>query len=272
MKQARWNSIIANITFSLILLAASAVFAHEPLFGLGPHTVGQYVWEVESTMERGQEGWANEFDLIYGLSPNIALTTTLPYQFSRENESAGLGAVTLRGKYRFYRRDFRNGSDAFAFHAGIKLPGGKRAFANYGNSTDYFFALSFGRESRTRYAFADVRYLVRGSTRDLNRGNVWNFDAAYGIRPWRMEYLQPDLVLLLEALGEVSNRNTFGGRQDANSGGSGFSLAPGFFLSYRNVMLKGGVKFRVFQNLNGSQKKDRTEFLLAVDIHMPPFK
>ncbi len=31
--------------------------AHEPLFGLGPHTVGKYSWALESEFERGEHGW-----------------------------------------------------------------------------------------------------------------------------------------------------------------------------------------------------------------------
>ncbi len=253
------------------LLPGSAS-AHEPLFGLGPHTVGQYAWALESELERGHEGWANHYELIYGITPDIAVTAALPYVFSRKGHGAGIGDLVLRGKYRFIRRDYRNGSDAFAFHGGIKLPTGSRSEHRGSGTTDYFLGLSFGRETRKHYAFADVRYNVNGTVDNLNRGNVLNVDAAYGIRPWQLEYKQPDLVVLLEVLGEISQRHALNGSEDPDSGGKILSVAPGFMFSYRNVMVKGGVKVPVLEKLNGVQESPDPEFILGVEFHMPPFK
>ncbi len=263
--------------FYALVVATLVVFptsgsAHEPLFGLGPHTVGQYAWALESEVERSHGSWTNHFELIYGITPDIAVTVASPYVFQNEGGKTGFGDLGVRGKFRFYRRDYLNGSDAFAFHWGIKFPTGNRSEHRGSGTTDYFAGLSFGRESRKHYAFADLRYQVNGSVQNLERGNVLNFDAAYGIRPWQSEYLQPDLVILLEVLGEVSSRNSLNGTEDPNSGGFTMSIAPGFLFSYRNMMLKGGVKFTVLEKLNGMQEKPEPELVLAVEFHMPPFK
>lgn len=247
-------------------------FAHEPLFGLGPHAVGQYAWALESELERGHEGWANHYELAYGVTPDIVVTTAVPYIFSDRERKAGLGDLMLRGKYRFLRRDVLNGSNAFALHWGIKFPTGSRSEGRGTGSTDYFVGLSFGHEARKDYAFADVRYQINSSAGNVERGNILNLDAAYGIRPWRLEYLQPDLVLLLEMLGEFAGKNAIGGIDDPDSGGTTLSIAPGFLFSYRNMMFKGGVKFTVLDRLNGVQEKPDTEFLFAVELHMPPLK
>ncbi len=248
------------------------VSAHEPLFGLGPHTVGQFAWALESEFERSHGVWANHFELIYGITPDFAVTAALPYVFENEDGEPGFADLGIRGKFRFYRRDYLNGSDGFALHWGIKFPNGNRLENRGSGTTDYLLGLSFGRESRKHYAFADVRYQIKGSLENLKRGNAIHFDVAYGIRPLQLEYLQPDLVLLIEILGEVRSKNYLNGTEDLNSGGSIISIAPGFLLSYRNVMIKGGVKFTLLENLNGLQDKPDAELVFGVEFHMPPFK
>jgi len=63
---------------SLTLLAATGAAclafaapgsAHEPLFGLGPHSIGKYSWSLESEVEGGDDGWANAYELAYGITP-----------------------------------------------------------------------------------------------------------------------------------------------------------------------------------------------------------
>ena len=265
------NSTLVLCAFVYFGLPGAAS-AHEPLFGLGPHTVGQYAWALESELERGHAGWINHLELIYGLSPDIALTVVAPYAFSHENRRAGFGDVILRGKYRFHRRDYRNGSDAFALHGGIKLPTGEQVKLRGSGTLDYFAGLSFGREGRRHYAFADVRYQVNGSDNNLNRGNILNVEAAYGIRPVKLEYHQPDLVLLGELLAEFTGKNALNTVDNPNTGGFVLSFAPGILFSYRNIMIKGGVKIPVLENLNGIQEKPEPEFVFGLEVHMPPFK
>ncbi len=269
----QWFLVIFGIAVALLCAARpDSALAHEPLFGLGPHTVGQYSWALESEMERGHAGWFNHLELIYGLSPDIALTVVAPYAFSHENRSAGFGDVVLRGKYRFYRRDYRNGSDAFALHGGVKLPTGDRPKLRGSGTLDYFAGLSFGRESRRHYAFADVRYQLNGSHNNLNRGNILNLEAAYGIRPLKLEYHQPDLVLLGELLGEFTGKNALNNVDDANTGGFVLSFAPGILFSYRNVMIKAGVKIPIMEKLNGNRVAPDPEVVVGIEFHMPPFK
>lgn len=267
---SKYTTAFFIITFNIGFYVAAS--AHEPLFGLGPHTVGKYSWALESEFERGEHGWFNNYELIYGITPDIAVTAALPYVLSQEGGKSGFGDFLLRGKYRFVRRDFRNGSSAFALHWGIKFPTGSRSELRGSGAFDTFGGLSFGRETRKHYAFADIRYQIKGGVGNIERGNVLNFDAAYGIRPWKSEYRQPDLVILGELLGEAAGKNSVNGIDEPNSGGFVLSFAPGVLFSYRNMMFKGGVKFAVLENLNGLQEKPDPEFVFAVELHMPPFK
>jgi hypothetical protein len=251
---------------------ASPAAAHEPLFGLGPHSIGKYAWALESELEGGDDGWANAYELAYGITPDVTVTAALPYLFGAEDRTAGIGDLAFRAKYRFLRRDVPGASDAFALHGGVKLPTGSRPERRSSGTRDYFAGLSFGHEGRSDYAFADVRYRINGSREGLDRGDVLSIDAAYGIRPWKLGYLQPDAVFLLEVLGQVTGRSSVGGVDDPSSGGKTIGIAPGILFSYRNVMLKAGVRIPLVVDLDGSQDRPGPEFIFAIDVHMPPFK
>lgn len=256
----------------LILLTISPLYSHEPLFGLGPHTIYQYGYALESEFEKGEHGWSNYLEFLYGVTPDFAVTLAAPYLFAEKDRSAGFGDVTLRSKFRFFRADAPGASNQAALHAGVKFPTGSQEAHRGSGTTDYFFGASFGHESRRHYFFAGVRYQVNGSTDELSRGNDFEYDVAYGIRPCKLEYLHPDLVFLLEMNGEVIGRNSSGRNPDRDSGGSVISLAPGLLLSYRNVMLKAGVKIPVIKNLNGVQEDPGSEVVLGLEFHMPPLR
>ncbi|MFQ6676103.1 MAG: hypothetical protein ACE5LH_07125, partial [Fidelibacterota bacterium] len=226
----------------------------------------------ESEFERGDEGWTTNYEILYGLTPDVAITLALPYHYSTDFRRPGVGDVVIRGKYRFIRRDILNASDQFAVHTGAKLPSGNRAENLGSGTTDFFVGVSFGHESRVHYAFAGVRYRVNGSLDDLNRGDVMNFDVAYGIRPWQLEYTDPDPVFLVEVLGRSARQTVQAGIRQQNTGGLTLGVAPGILFSYRNVMLKLGAKLPLLERLNGSQPNPGREFILAIDIHMPPLK
>lgn len=251
---------------------AGQLSAHEPLFGLGPHTVGQFGWALESEIEGGDDGWTNHSEILYGLTPDVAVTLAVPYHYSTDVRRPGLGNVVIRGKYRFIRRDILNASNQFALHAGVKLPSGNRENDLGSRSRDFFVGASYGHESRLHYAFSGLRYRVNGSVDDLNPGDVVNLDLAYGIRPWQLEYTDPDPVFLVELLARSAGETYRAGIRDRNTGGLTLGIAPGILFSYRNVMLKLGAKYPVSERLNGSQPRSRREFILAIDIHMPPFK
>lgn len=254
------------------ILSARHLSAHEPLFGLGPHTVGQYGWALESEVGRGDDGWTSHYEILYGVTPDVAITLALPYHHSTDIRGQGVGDVVIRGKYRFIRRDILNASNQFAVHAGAKLPTGNRTESLGTGTTDFFVGVSYGHESRLHYLFSGFRYRVNGSVGDLNRGDNLNIDAAYGIRPWQLEYTDPDPVFLVELLGRWAGETYRSGIRQLDTGGFTLGLAPGILFSYRNIMLKLGVNFPVFHRQNGSQPQPAREFVFAIDLHMPPFK
>ncbi|RME02018.1 MAG: transporter [Calditrichaeota bacterium] len=247
-------------------------FSHEPVFGLGPHTIYQYGYAVGSEFEKGELGWGHHLEVIYGLTPDWAVTVVVPYQFANDQRPSGLGDLVFRTKYRFFRHDFHGASLQAALHAGVKWPTGDVEKRLGRGNRSGFVGASFGFESRRQYFFAGARVHINGSYRGLNQGEAFRFNLAYGIRPWKLQYHQPDPVFLLELNGNVLARDELNGQPLVNSGGQVLSLGPGLLFSYRNVMLKVGIGFPVLNNLNGDQESPQNEYVLALEMHMPPLK
>ncbi len=276
--------IIATGLFILLFPCASE--AHEPIFGLGPHTIykGGVGIEAEFEGEEASGGGEEEKEyvlhneIIYGVTADFSVTLAVPYVIEHERKaggvedsSSGLGDLSLRGKYRFWRRDAPGVQDAAAFILGVKFPTGDddKSPRLGSGSTDYLFALAAARESLTWYYFGDVRYrLNTEGGGGLEKGDRLFADLAIGIRPWPIKYLKPDLVLLAELNWETFMRDELNGLDIEDSGGNRLFLSPSFFFTRRNLAVKGGVQIPVHQDLNGEQPEEDYRFKLAVELHL----
>ena len=208
-----------NLGLAWLLLGVPSLGAHEPIFGLGPHVIFQGGVGVEVEFERSgfhsPEGEATEWgfhtEILYGVTEDFSLTLAVPAlvgsrdAFAGESfRSTGVGDISLRGKYRFWRRDRPGTQDSAAVLAGVKLPTARtsRTPPLGSGSVDYLFGLAAARESRRYYAFADVRLRVNTTgAGGRRRGRELAMDLAVGLRPWLSGYRQPDLVVLLEFSG-----------------------------------------------------------------------
>jgi len=239
--------------YSVILLVflsvPQIVQAHEPLFGLGPHTMYKYGIALETEFERFDSVWFNQTEILYGLTADWAVTAAVVNPLQGQNSFSSL---SLRTKYRFYRKDRRGASNQAAIHAGVFFPNTDKF------TTDYFIGLSYGYESRRHYFFSGLRYRINGTLPNVSRA-----DLAYGIRPWLLEYMQPDPVFLLELNGWLR------GNADALPSVTTFllSLSPGLLFSYRNVMFKAGIRLPF---LYESKRKPPYELILGLEYHFPP--
>lgn len=263
------GAFLLLVILEIVLLVHSAP-AHEPLFGLGPHTIYQHGYALESQLEKGDGGWANHLELIYGITPDLAVTLAAPYLFASGGVTAGFGDLTFRGKWRFFRHDMPGASNQAAIHLGVKTATGDFQSGRSSGTTDYFGGFSFGHESRRNYYFANALFRMNGEYRGVKRGNLLSLNAAYGIRPWLLEYLQPDPVFLLEFIGDFQGKRRINQQEDPQSGGTVLSLAPGLLFSYRNIMVKAGVKIPVLIRLNGGQENPGNQYILGLEFHFPP--
>ena len=247
-------------------------WAHEPVFGLGPHTLYQYGLGVEFETQKIHDNWHPTMEILYGVTPNFSATLALPFQRPGKAFPPQPENLVLRGKYRFYKRDMPGASHQAALHGGvIVLPSngdeaGNSAFPNV------FMGLSVGRESRRHYGFVAVRMRWNRQGSATTPRGVLKLDAAYGIRPWLLTYRQPDPVFLVEI--NVVQRLT----SHATAGPSGgrnrthIFLSPALLFSYRNIMIKAGWKNPLFGGKENLPSDPTREIVLGVEIHFPPFR
>lgn len=265
----------------------SGAAAHEPIFGLGPHTIYRGGWGLELEYEFGRSTGLNGAveriqllhpEVLYGLTENLSVTLSLPFALERmeragggpEVSSTGLADMVLRAKYRLWRLDQPGTQTAAALIGGIKFPTGNEELepALGTGSTDFLLALTAAREGRRWYYFADAQARLKTEANDLRQGHELRYDLAWGVRPWKTDYLEPDLVLLIEANGTLQGQAVLRGQEVEDSGGHTLALSPGFLLSLRNVMLKGGVRLPVLQDLNGVQMEEEVEAVGAIEVHL----
>jgi len=239
-------------------------WAHEPIFGVGPHTTWRGGWGLEvEIVETGGDRML-PVELMYGVTEE--LTTTLVLPFGGGPAGASLGEVGLRAKWRFATRFTRGQMDALALVGGLTFPRSSVSTVPVGGP-NVTLGLAAGRESRRWYYFAGVRGVMRLEGDGLNRGESVLGNLAWGIRPWLSEYDKPDLVLLLEANGRFTGRATSNGVSVATSGARILSVSPAFLFSVRNVMLKGGIDIPVWSVLNDPLATADAKIVASLEVH-----
>lgn len=264
-----WGSVILIVSF----IVTGTVHAHEPIFGIGPHTIYQYGIGLEAEFEGGKDEREVHFKAIFGVTEDLAVTGSLSYPVKEET---GLSNLFLRGKWRFYRKDSRSGSNQAALAFGIRTPGLKQG----PDALGYLFAATIGREARREYFFSGLRYMLNTTDeKRFNPGDVFKYDVAAGIRPIPAGYEAPDLVLLLELNGTYTRKPTFpisAARAASSSAGHPESgnrvgVGPGLIFTYRNIMLKAGLNFIVTEASKRIPFGEETEFVFALESHLSPF-
>jgi hypothetical protein len=267
--------ILSIIAFLLFFFGAAS--AHEPIFGLGAHTLYQGGYGLELEWEGEKSGDEKEsafgYHISYGVTPDFTIALVVPQFLDKEegtNSSSGLGDLSLRAKYRFFRVDAPGSTTGVALNLGLKLPSGDETEAppTGTGSADYLFGLAYSYESLRHYFFTDFRYRMNTEANNIRKGNVFFYDIAYGVRPWRVDYLKPDLVLVVELNWEHQEKTRISKVKNPDSGGDRLFVSPGFLLSRRNVMLKGGVQIPVSQDLNGTQEETDYRALVSIEFHL----
>jgi hypothetical protein len=251
--------------------------AHEPIFGLGAHTLYKGGYGLEVEVESGKAGDDREdilaYHLNYGVTADFTIGLVVPHFIKKEagnSSSSGLGDLSLKAKYRFIRIDEPGATTGVALNIASKFPSGDETKepALGSGSADFLAGLAVSREGLRHYFFSDITYLLKTEANSVRKGNVFFFDIAYGIRPLRTEYLKPDLVLIVEFNYEKEESTKTNRVKDIDTGGETFFVSPGFLLSYRNVMLKGGVQIPVYRNMNGAQDGVDYRALVSIELHL----
>jgi len=254
-------------------LVGQAAFAHDPVFGLGPHVLFKGGVEVapEIFIDRAGDKESNvaAMELTYGFTGDWAAGIDIPYVNTKTSNTSesGQGDLRLFTKYRFWRKDGPGVQQSMTVAIKVKTDTGDSGVSS--GTTDSLLGLAYGYESRKWYRWAALRYLFNGANNaGQRRGNKILYDLVGGIRLHQTSYLEPDTVWLLELNGEYSERDELNSITLANSGGSEVFVSPGIFWTLRNFAVKAGVQIPVLSRLNENQQKTDYRARLILEWHL----
>ena len=257
-------------TAPLLWGVTGPVAAHDPVFGLGPHTLFKDAVEVHLGLDRSEAGAQQDtvatLELAYGLTSSWTVRAELPY-VDRAGGANGAGDLGLATKYRFWRRDSLGVQISASAFAKLNLDTAGKGQGR--DATDAIAGVAYGYESRKWYRWAALRYRYNGETSaGLDRGDKILLDLVGGIRFRQSRYLEPDWVWMLELNGERTGRSNLQGSRVDNSGGSEWFVSPGLMWTLRNFALKTGVQFPLVSNLNGNQDESDYRARLELEWHL----
>ena len=264
-------------TVMVLGLISSATYAHDPIFGQGPHVLFKGGVEVATEISSSKKGNSLEngygVDLTYGLTGDWAMGVVLPYEVKTGggNAATGLGDVSVFTKYRFWRKDSKGLQESAAISLKVITDNGdETASPSLGTgTTDNIVGLSYGYEGRSWYRWASVRYRQNGTTSaGFKRGSKTLVDFVIGARPNLTPYTEPDMVYLLELNGELGDSATSNGNAVSNTGGDEWFISPGFMWTVKNFAVRGGVQIPVSSSLNGTQVESDYRMKLSFEWHM----
>ncbi len=267
-----------SFTFSLIFIFAGStyVFAHDPIFSIGPHVLFKKGVEVHASTYQAKNSDGKEteqaFELKYGLTGDWVAGIELPYKTiaNDTNKLTGLGDVSIATKYRFWRKDTLAQQESAAVLLKVKLDTSPEPVTS--NTVDSLLGLTYGYESITWYRWASIRYRFNSDSKQGNniivRGDRIFVDFVVGYRPTLNGYREADMVYMLELNGEYAQRNKLNQERITNSGGNQWFLSPGFMWTLRNMAIKGGIQLPVYSNLNGDTRDSDYRFKLSIEWHL----
>ncbi|NIP57819.1 MAG: hypothetical protein GWM92_17665 [Gemmatimonadetes bacterium] len=188
-------------------------------------------------------------------------------QISRD--ATGVGDVLIRAKWRVWHAFDGSTQYHAAVVGGVKLPVASSTSepALGSGSTDFVGGATISRDGLRYYLWASTVAKVNGEAFDRRRGNEYRYDAAVGVRPWLPSYTSLDPLFLLELNGVTQQENVVGGEELSETGGTILALAPAFWLTYRNVAFKGGVKLPFYQELGAEEMELNYATVLEVELH-----
>ncbi|VAW96134.1 secreted protein [hydrothermal vent metagenome] len=266
-----------GLVLALFASGTSSVYAHDPIFGIGPHVLFKDGFEAALEVDSAKTGDAKRqgigLEMTYGLTGDWAAGVDLPYEFKEFSgkNSSGKSDIAVFTKYRFWREDSLGLQESAAVFLKVitdSADKNKSPDLNKG-TTDTILGLTYGSEGRKKYRWASSRYRFNGTnSAGIERGDKILLDLVAGIRPTATGYLEPDTVWLVELNGEIGQRSKQFGVELSNSGGIEWFISPGLIWTLRNFAIKAGVQIPVYQNLNGNQATSDYRAKMSFEWHL----
>ncbi|MBL4711271.1 MAG: transporter [Gammaproteobacteria bacterium] len=256
-----------------MILVSVPAWAHDPIFGLGPHVLFKGGVEIAPQYDVDRAGDARldklSLQLTYGLTGDWAAGVDIPYvdRSNPTSSASGQGDISVFSKYRFWRKDSLGVQQSVSAFGKIKTDSGENGIGT--GTTDGILGLAYGYEGRKWYRWAALRHRFNGeNSNGFRRGDKTLIDLAGGVRLKQTGYLEPDTVWLLELNGEFGMRDELNGAELVNTGGSEWFVSPGIFWTLRNFAVKAGVQIPIASSLNENQSKTDYRARLILEWHL----
>lgn len=231
------------------------------------------------------------FDLSvsYTPTPRLQLEAEIPVSRTSfddgvsEGSGAGLGNITLWGKYRFFRKVKTYGDRQASFRFGLELPTGKKTAptAQVVNASEFVrqqltpisgglsphFDIAFS-QAGGRFIFGgNVEGIVRTTRDGFRMGNEIraNTDFEYVLLPFDYQKPGKELFVILETSFVVRGRGKLNGQTVADSTSTEFYIAPGLqYAAHPQFVVEGSLQVPVFRN--AGREVLRTDYNLLLGI------
>lgn len=249
--------------------------AHSPLFMLAPEAPGKGAFDLHTSITHGRQGDNRSTELeqefTYGVTRDFAAGFSVP--LVRDEQAAAGGTQTTDtgidnphffGQWRFWDKDVLGAKYSAAMRLAATIPVGDKIIAR--EKPDFMAGAAYGMESLKRYYLVDIRYLYRVDDGGSKPGDRFFADAAVGLRPRLGKLEETDTVLFMELNYMNEARAETGGAQNPDTGGNYISLSPEVLISPSNrLMIRGGVRIPIYQELNGTQQPKDFTFKLVIE-------
>ena len=270
------NTLTALATLMLASWAAPNAYAHDPVFGLGPHTLYKGGVELHAGAHQEKSDSRNteaELEIKYGITGDWVAGIGTGYGRLEEggDTQTGRTPTTLSSKYRFWRNDMPGAQESAAVLGRVILDDGDVGHHDVSRQgEDYLAGLTYGYEGRKWYRWASIRHRFnRDGANGAERPDKTKVDLVGGIRFTPTEYREPDWVWMLELNYEHTNRtNRVVEGLSRELGGDQLFLSPGLMWTYRNFAAKAGVQAEIYEDFPKGQETDDYRALIELEWHL----
>jgi hypothetical protein len=205
--------------------------------------------------------------MLFGVLPTVENRLELTSDGERRAHSAGgIGDLRVFGRYTVVRRNWPGGTLRISPFAGVEAPTGESdrsdAFGRQpasvqlgSGSWDPFGGIVLTYQTLAFEVDAALGYQANTEANDFAFGDVARFDGSLQYRVWPRE-LKSGVPAFLYAVIEANlihkDRNSMGGVDNRDSGGTTLFLVPGIQYVTKRWVVEAAVQLPVVQDLNGT--------------------
>lgn len=244
-------------------LCSLSVYAHEPIFSPGPHTVFAHGLELGISFDYAKKGDARlrsqSLHLGYGITPDLEVGLVQPFVDNSYGthgpDLIGAGDPEFYAHWRYWRDDEPGYQDAAGLLVDVKPDrvGGALPPSRGTGSSGTLLGFDVSHEGLEWYGWASAYYEHNGTNSvGYHYGDRSYFNLVGGWRPKLPSFLRPDTVWLLELDTVHARPDTLGAIDVANTGGTQVFIAPGIMWTVRNFAIRAGVQMPLYSRMNGT--------------------